>query len=386
MEKWDLVYLSIFHCFTNESGTKDMVELAGLSSIGPDEESMADFLGDLIRACLGKKASLSPSASCRAYQFADSSKGQDDKTICDQLLNAVSHNVFRSHAEIIAAKYIKTPKVRDGILFVLNANVTTKKQTFPSMFVFKTDYIPAGIMDNDGHFEQRKDILLPELKKSIVYPHFDGSNFQFEQIRLFQKSSADYFQSIFDVENLPDANEIADKALKEELDEKDPGKYDRYFELDEQERRKKRDVFGEARLIQNDDLMTTDEVAHLTMKTQMKNMDKNSKPIRLRLMIDDGLRFEGQVDQLNKTFFFARNGLEKVLIVRGNSFHTKSHFQSVEFMKLDSVEDVMHRMGSEPIPAPEAASELEIYVANQQQDDDEYDVYPVENEDYGNEG
>jgi hypothetical protein len=371
MENWELVYLSVFRCFSAEdSNVKEIEEMVCLTEFSEEHDELMEFLGGLISQSIKKKESLSPNASCRCFQFADSDKGQSDARICDELLNAVSKGVFQSHASLLANQYLKTPKSRDGILFVINANVSTKKARMPFVLVLKTDHQSGSIMDPTGELQQRNDVILPELKKSLVYPHFDGMNPDLNKVKIFQKSSSDYFQQLLALSELPDAHQIAEEALWEELSEKHPGAYDRYFQNQDEDRKKKRDIFGEARLVEETDLLDPDEITHVSMKTQMKNMDKNASPIRLRVQVDDGIRFDGRMDQLNKTYFFARNGLEKVLVVRGNTFSTKSHFQTVEFMQLQTLDEVLKKMGAEPLSSGMSQSpEMEILPPSSDWDD-----------------
>ncbi|MCJ8344861.1 hypothetical protein MJH12_04920, partial [bacterium] len=182
-------------------------------------------------------------------------------------------------------------------------------------------------------------------------------NFKYNQVKIYQKSSADYFQKVFSVGDLPDSEEIADKCLHEELTEKSPETYDKYFELPEGDRRQKRELFGPSRIITDEDLLDVDNVSHLSLKTQMNVVDNNVKPVRLKVSIDDGLKFDGSVDQLNRTYFFAQEGLERYLIVKGVKFETKSHFQSVEFMKLENLEETMNRIRF--IPAETVSDKVE---------------------------
>lgn len=357
---WELVYMSVFRCVSDENSAKKIIEEIGeVSEIGIDEESLSDFIGDLIMQAVGKKASLSPSASCRAYQFLDDSKGETDQSICDSLLTAVAKSSFQSHAKIVADQYAFTPKARDGLLFIINANAEQNKTLTPNVFVLKVDYSTGIVHQEDSSLSHSESILLPDLKKAITYPYFDGGNFKYNQLKIYQKSSADYFQKVFSVGDLPDSEEIIDKCLHEELTEKAPETYDKYFEIPEGDRRQKRELFGPSRIVTDDDLLDVDNVSHLSLKTQMNVVDNNVKPVRLKVAIDDGLKFDGSVDQLNRTYFFAQEGLERYLIVKGVKFETKSHFQTVEFMKLENLESTMNRIKFLPAEEVQEVEELE---------------------------
>ena len=343
---WELVYLSMFHCVIHENGDKEAIELASYQEIGSVEENLQSFVGSMLKQIKSKKASLTPTAACRAFQFDDNDLGKEDRKILDQLLNAVSLTSFEAHSRIVATKYIQSPKARQGILFVVTANTQLKKNMSPGLFVFKTDF-QKGFVPADSGVSASNQIILPELKKGLQYPYHDGLNFHFDKIQLFQKSQSEYFQKMFRLITLPDSVEIADEALKEQLSQQKPGTYEKYFNIPREDRTDKREVFGQTRAVQNSDLLDSDMVSHLSKKTQMKVVDQNVRPLKLRLHVDDGIKFEGRVDQINQNYFFAEYGLEKYLIIRGNKFETRSHFQSVEFMKLEQLDEVMTRIAAD---------------------------------------
>ncbi len=342
---WKLVYLSIYKSFQPQGSRREVSEIATLGENDNEFESLMEFLGSLIRQAKNKKASLNPGGGCRAYAFEKSQSGTEDQGICDQMLNAVSKNVFRDYADIIAHKYARSKKSRDGILFVVLANTPVEKTLSPTLFVFKTDFQSASFLDDAGKLNDKADMLIPDLKKFMLYPHYDGLNFRFDQIRIFQSSASAYFQGLLALEPLPDSHSIAEKALKEELDKINPEAYDKYFNLPKEDRTQKRPVFGEARMIREDDLLSADQITHISDLVQNQNVDQNAKPIRLKVQIDNNLLFEGEMHQINRNFFFAQNGLEKILLVRGTEFETKSHFQTIEFLKLENLEEVLRRLG-----------------------------------------
>tara|TARA_Y100000589_G_scaffold79190_1_gene72869 strand:+ start:94 stop:1185 length:1092 start_codon:yes stop_codon:yes gene_type:complete len=343
---WELVYLSMFRCVVHDNGEKEAIEIASHQELETSQESLHNFLESMLKQIKSKRPSLAPTASCRAFKFHDEEVGKEDQKVVDQLLNAVSISSFESHARILATKYIQSPKSRQGILFIVTANTAIKKNLSPGLFVFKTDF-QKGFIPFETGVTSNNQIILPELKKGLIYPYHDGLNFHFDKIQLFQKSQSEYFQKMFRLVSLPDSEEIADEALKEQLENQSPGTYEKYFKIPRVDRNAKREVFGQTRTIQQSDLLNSDMVSHLSKKTQMKVVDQNVRPIKLRLNVDDGIRFEGRVDQINQSFFFAEHGLEKYLIIRGSKFETRSHFQSVEFMKLEQLDEIMTRIAAD---------------------------------------
>ena len=340
---WEPVYLSVYKCDVDEDGNRSINELSTVGQSEIVDESILDFLGPLVTSVSQRRGSLGRDAACRAYQFGSSARGEEDARLLDQLLHCVSKSSFSSHSEIVASKYAKSSKARGGVLFILNANVTYKKVLSPSLFILKTDF-QLGLTSSDDELKCHDQMALPELKKAMVYPFHDGYQFHFDQIKVYQKTPSLYFQRVLELQSLPTQDQIADAILYEELEGKQPGGYHQYFQVPLEDRLKPREVFGEKRIIQDDNLLESDDISHISLKTQMKAIDQNTRPVRLRLSIDDGLRFEGSVDQLNQSYYFASNGGEKYLIVKGEKFETKSHFQSVEFMKLESLEALLRKL------------------------------------------
>jgi hypothetical protein len=341
--EWEPVYLSIFRCVVDEEGNREVQEVSTSSSSQGFEEPLARFLGTLVNAMSLRRSSLGRDSACRSYQFGSNSRGEEDSRLMDQLLHCVSSSSFSSHAQVVASKYAQSPKAREGILFILNANVTYKKVLSPSLFVLKTDF-QSGIASSQTGLENHDQLVLPELKKALVYPFHDGYQFHFDQVKVYQKTPSLYFQRVLELQSLPSQDQIVDEILHNELEEQRPGEFDQYFRVPLEDRLKQREVFGQNRVIREENLLDSDEITHVSHKTQMKAVDQNTRPVRLRLNIDDGLRFEGGVDQLNERFYFATHGTEKYLIVRGEKFETKSHFQSVEFMKLDTITELFNRL------------------------------------------
>jgi len=340
---WEPVYLSIYRCEVDEDGNRSVEELSTVGQAEGFEETIIEFLGPLVSSVSQRRVSLGRDAACRSYQFGTSIRGEEDSKLMDQLLHCVSKSSFASHAEIIASKYAQSAKARGGILFILNANITYKKVLSPSLFLLKTDF-QLGLTSSEQGLECHDQMALPELKKAMVYPFHDGYQFHFDQVKVYQKTPSLYFQRVLELQSLPTQDQIVDSILYDELEDKEPGNYHQYFRVPLEDRLKPREVFGEKRVVNEENLLDSDEISRISLKTQMKAADQNTRPVRLRLSIDDGLRFEGGVDQLNETYYFASNGSEKYLIVKGEKFETKSHFQSVEFMKLESLESLLSKL------------------------------------------
>lgn len=360
---WELVYMVMYLITQDEdSAKKTVVPMGTVHEIGIDEESLSDFVGDLIIQAVGKKASLSPNAKSKAFVFTDDENGESHQKICDNLLTAVSRDSFKEQADKVAENYINTPKARDGVLFVINCNAEQNKTLTPNVLIIKSDHSSGIVEDFEEHekISYSEGILSKELTKVIQYPFFDGGNFRYNKVKVYQKQTSDYFQKTFSLGLLPDSFQIIDACLLAELQEKCPEVFEKYFELPEGDRQQKRELFGPSRIVTDDDLLDVDNTSHLSLKTQMSVVDKGIDPVRLKISIDDGLKFNGSVDQLNRTYFFAQEGLERYLIVKGVKFETKDHFQTVEFMKLENLEDTMKRIKFIPAEEVEESEEDQL--------------------------
>lgn len=341
---WNCVYIEIFEIFELESGKKDFKSIFANDGLDPEEHgSIQGMLERLVFQMRGKKPSLSPTGACKVYEFSEDDLGFEDHKIAEHLLHSTRLEYFRGFSKVTAGKYVHSPKARQGWLIVMNANVEIRKNLAPQVLIFKADFQP-GFMPSEDSINAKENLILPELKKGMMYPHFDGANFRFDQLVIFQKSSSEYFHRMLRVNVLPSKLDIEEGCLLEKLDEVNPGAYEKYFRLPEEDRRAKREVIGALRIVQVDDQLQMDQAAMVAKKTQLGVIDNNCKPSKIKLQIDDGIKFEAKADQLNSSFFVAQNGMEKFIIIRANKFETKGAFNALEFAKTESLDDVVQSL------------------------------------------
>lgn len=341
---WNCVYIEIFEIFEIESGKKDFKSIFVNAGIDPEEHGSIEWmLGSLVIQMRGKKPSLSPTGACKVYEFSDDELGFEDHKIAEHLLHSTSLEYFRGFSKVAAGKYVHSPKARQGWLIVMNANLEIKKNLAPQVLIFNADFQP-GFMPSEDSINAKENLILPELKKGMMYPHFDGANFRFDQLVIFQKHSSEYFDRMLRLRRLPSNLDIEEECLLEELESVRPETYDKYFELPEEDRRAKREVLGASRIVMDHDQLNMEEAAYVAKKAQAWIIDHNCSPAKIKLQIDDGIKFEAKANQLNSSFFVAQNGLEKFIIIRGNRVETKGAFNALEFAKAESLDDVIQSL------------------------------------------
>jgi len=341
---WNCVHIEIFEIFELESGKKDFKSIFANAGLDPEEhETLETMVSSLVQKIRGKKPTLAPTGECKVYQFNDCSLGEEDQGLLGSLTTPETMEKFSSYARVLAGKYIHSPKSRRGLLIVINADIEFKKHFSPHLLVFKSDFQP-GFMPDENNINIQENLILPELKKGFIYPYFDGTNYMFHQVKVNQKSSSDYFHRMLRVNVLPSNLDIEEECLLERLDEMNPGAYEKYFRLPEEDRRSKREVLGPSRIVQDDDQLQMDQAAMVAKKTQVGLVDNNCKPSKIKLQIDDGIKFEAKADQLNSSFFVAQDGMEKFIIIRAKKVETKGAFNALEFSKTESLDDVVQSL------------------------------------------
>jgi len=123
----------------------------------------------------------------------------------------------------------------------------------------------------------------------------------------------------------------------------DPEQYEMYL----QGVPKKRELFSDHQFVNAPDLLSAEEVEVLCRKSYQSSLDRHGKKPKVKIQIDEGVKFEGQLDKMGESFFFAKAGEENFLIIKGVNFVTKSQLTAVEFLDVQELAEVMIEKFSE---------------------------------------
>jgi hypothetical protein len=258
----------------------------------------------------------------------DSSDIQSFQTVCRRLAN----------------RYSTLENAAPGLLIFLNVRVTPSKGMGGTFFVlFACDFEQLSRFDPSlGQVEIVNDGVDRKCRKAFIFPFFDGYALSRDGIKIINSGkSGGTIPELLYVDPPKTTEQLLLAELYQAVSSRhDPGKYKTYFESHPDER----EVFGDDSIVKAEDLLEEDEVKHISKMTYQSAVDHHGKKPRVRLIIDEGVKFEGRLDKLGESFFFARKGNNRFLIVRGQRFLTKSELSSIEFMEVSDLEEVIPRI------------------------------------------
>ena len=346
---WNVNFINIFRVDEgSEEGAKQAELVLANSGFPADDPVLQDHLDSLLVEAFKKRPDTGEGSACKLWTFQDTPPGKEDREVFFEALTTENPKTFQSLARRVAGRYLSLPGARPGLLFFLNVRVTPKKGMGGNFFViFVCDFADLRRYDpHIGHLESVDDAVEKKCKKAVVYPYHNGYDFDKDKVKVVQSGAkVAAFADLFYLEPPPSTKDLLEQELKEAVTKRDDGeKYEDYFVS---ELPKERELFGEERYINLSDLLSTDDVVHLSKESYQSAMDKHGKKSRVRIVVDDGVKFEGQLDKLGINYFFARKGGAKYLIVKGEKFLTKSQLSSIEFLDVEDLDEVLPRVTRE---------------------------------------
>ncbi len=346
---WNVNFINIFRMVEADSEGDKSVELVLANAGFPaDDPVLQDHLDGLLVEAFKKKPDTGATCGCKIWTFQGTPPGKEDRELFKEALETDQAKTFQTLARRITGRYLSLPGAKPGLIFFLNIRVTPKKGMGGTYFVmFICDFEDLRRYDpHIGHLEAVSDAVQKKARKALIYPYFNGYDFDHEKVKLVQSSSQEgALSDLFYLEPPRTTNELLEDELRSAVVSRhDAKKYDGYFE---QELPKERELFGEERYINLDDLLNTDDVVHLSKASYQSALDKHGKKSRVRIVVDEGVKFEGQLDKLGVNYFFARKGGAKFLIIKGEKFLTKSQLNSIEFLDVQDLEEVIPQVTRE---------------------------------------
>jgi len=343
---WTVNFINIFRLFEAEGDEGKQLELVLANAGFPaDDAVLQDHIDALLVEAFKKKPDTGETCGCKVWTFQGTPPGAEDRALFEEALTADKPKTFQSLARRIAGRYQSLPGVRPGLLFFLNLRVTPKKGMGGTFFcVFACDFEDLRRYDQHaGHLEAVADAVQRKCRKALIYPYHNGYDLDRDRVKLVQSGAAEgSLSDLFYLEPPDTTREILEDELRAVVTKRPDGKkYETYFE---KEMPKERELFGEERYIDMTDLLAPDDVVHLSKASYQSAFDKHGKKARVRIVVDEGVKFEGQLDKLGVNFFFARKGGHKYLIVKGEKFLTKSQLSSIEFLDVEDLDAVIPRV------------------------------------------
>jgi hypothetical protein len=347
---WKLSHLSVFRCGVDPKSPaarprKAVEHVGSRSRFGEGQELLEELIDHLLASAWAKKVDIAESSACRAWAFKPSAGGGEDRELLEGLVSAGGARDFEGRALVLSERYAGLPRARDGVLIHVSAVVDSgRARGVPFYGLFKCDFEEARRLADDLTLESVPEVMIRKLKKMVLYPYFDGFQQDPARLKLFQASASDYFHELLAIDRPATARELFQRELAEAVGSRFDDRYDDYFVSMPPA---KRELFGEERYVPLNDLMPAPEVRYVTERSCQAAREKYDRPIRVSIRIDDAVKVDADLAGLGKSFFFARKGDVRYMIVRGERFVSGGQLSSLDFLNVESLEEILPRVSAD---------------------------------------
>lgn len=350
-EFFSIVHIALVDPDDPEKGVEPRVLSEGKGF--PDaDESFVDYLDFQIRKLLEKKADTAASSACKVYSFLEGEKGEEDRQLLeDRLLMTVDLKGFRAGAAELVDRIMAMQGLEAGLVVVMRSLVTVDEGAAGGNYLtaFWADFEDASRFETAGALalEDVPDVLLRKLSRGFLYPYSDGRELRHDQLKLHSRPASHPFVEMLAIEAPPTTEQLMQREVARAIYSRDRDAKTRYRNYFEKVPPKKRELFGEERYVKVGDLLPERDAAAVAREASRTTRDLYDKEQKLRIKIDGAVTVDVRIEDLGQSFFFAQDGGEKFLVIRGKSFQTSTaHLNSVDFMEIDGLDDVIERMRS----------------------------------------
>lgn len=344
---WKLTHLCLFKVHADEAPADEKPKLkvdhlGSQKHFEPGQELLEEMLDGLLSTAWAKKVDINDASACRAYAFRDTQDSKEDRQLLEELNGSKSIEDFEARCLRLTERYTGLPKAKQGVMIHAVCTVDAgRAKALPFYFMFKCDFEDARQLSDERHIVPVPEIIIEKMKKSVVYPYFDGFAPDGDRVKVFQQGSSDDFCELLEIDKPATAKELFQKELARAVATRFEDRYDDYFVGMPEG---KRELFGNDRKIPLDDLMPAPEVKYVCDKTVRAARDKYDKPVKVRIKIDEAVSLEADLSGLGRTFFFAQKGDMRYVIIRGEHFVSSGQLTGLDFLDVEQLEDIMPRV------------------------------------------
>ena len=346
---WNVNFMNIYSMKkeTESSDESELELLLSRDTFPAEDPNLLELIDSLLIEAFRKKPDTGKTCGCKIWRFQETPSGKEDHELLAQALDSTEKTTFENSCRRLARRYATLAGAKPGLLVFLNVRVTPSKGMGGTFFVhFISDFEELNRYDNHlGQIEIVSDAVTHKCKKAFVYPYFNGYDLDRDKVKIVsQGKSEGGLPDLLYLDPPKDTDQLLLQELYSAVTERhDPEQYESYFQAPPKER----ELFNDSSFVSGPDLLSQDEVEHLSRKSYQSSLDNHGKKSKVRLIIDEGVKFEGQLDKMGETYFFARKGDTKFLIVKGDKFLTKSQLSSIEFLDVQDLDDILPKITSE---------------------------------------
>ncbi len=321
----------------------------------PDaEDSFLDYLDYQLREIIKKKPDTGANSACKVYQFVDNSKGAEDRSLVeDELIMATDIASFSAGIEKLLERVMAVPGVGPGIIVAMKLAATFGEGETGGSFVtfFWIDSEEAARLKEDPlGIDDLGDCLIRKPCRGFIYPFLAGDTPRHDLVKLHSKPASHPFTELLAIFPPPTTEELLQKEVARAIFSigKEPEamqeQYEGYFEKTPA---KKRELFGEERLVKVADLLPERTAAAVARESSRTAKDLYDKDQKMKITIDGMVKVDLKLENLGESFFFAQEGQERFLVIRGRSFlSNKSQLSPLDFLRTDSLQQVFDKVSA----------------------------------------
>ncbi len=315
------------------------------------DEGFADFLDGLIVEALGRRTDTGASSPCKAYDFVENKKGEQDRQLLEQeLLMATDLASFEEAGRDLLGRLAELSGIAPGVAMLGRIRVVDEETDKGAELValFLLPYQEAYRMDHDEglSLSQVPGILSKKSARSLLYPMVDETGPRHDRLKIHARPASDPFPGLFSVRPPPTTEALLQAEVARALYARDRKAEERYSGYFEKPPPRRRELFGEDRMVKIADLLPSTDAAAVARESSRTARDLYQKEQKVKLVIDGTVRVDARAEGLGDSFFLAEKGGERFLVIRGKHFVTSTpQVCPLDFLEVEELDDLLDRMG-----------------------------------------
>ncbi|WP_100407322.1 DUF3900 domain-containing protein [Bacillus solitudinis] len=268
-------------------------------------------------------------------------KSNPNYNLFDRIRKATVTEEFRKSSEELVRAYIDTSAVRGGVLLVVRAKLTQYMDD-KFVFVLKCDFEQkvASISDEKTLIHNIEMAITTRNMKSIQYPYMPEEGMVEEwELKLHQSSHARYFEDFLKFveyhQSMPEIMrtqvvQFAQQHIAETYQEESPerAKEEEYIE-----------AWANTPKRELQEKWTPEQVVEASA-----HLVEQAPEISLSLKLDE-VQVKGLLSDFGENIHIAKVNGKYVLLVEGFSLNFEKGHSPVEFLKPESLEEVLRKVG-----------------------------------------
>ena len=248
---------------------------------------------------------------------------------------------YRKASEELVRSYLDASAVRGGAIIIIQAKLN-KYFDEPFVFIIKCDFEHkiASITDERTLIRHVETAISARNMKSIQYPYMPEEGMSEKaELKIHQSSHARYFEDFL---KFVEYNESMPEIMKTQVVQFAQQHISETYEEESEERVKEEEyieVWANTPKRELQEKWSTDQVVEASA-----HLVEQAPEIELQLKLDN-VQVKGLLSEFGENIHIAKVNGKYVLIIEGFSLNFEKGHSPVEFLKPESLENVLKRVG-----------------------------------------